>query len=119
MDTISADRTGWIKYDELAGPVLDSSLWEAMSIGSGPLLEPEAHTTVEHGVVTVDASNQALDNSKRVIFSTQGSRIPADGSLSGSPAPNRSPPRPRPPRTSSRRDKPKAAFDHGGRRGCL
>lgn len=82
-----ATRSGWTIYDRLAGPELDSSRWEPLNMGTGPLLEPEARTTVENGVWTVDIaefknfdlSNQALDNSKHVILSTQGLPIPADG----------------------------------------
>lgn len=87
MDSIPVARTGWIKYDELVGPTLQSTHWEPLDIGSGPRLEPEARTTVENGVVTVDVprftnsdvSNQMLDNTKHVYVSAQGFRLPADG----------------------------------------
>lgn len=60
---------------------------EPFDVGSGPRLEPEACTTVENGVVTVDvprflncdATNQGLDNTKHLIFTKQGFRLPADG----------------------------------------
>lgn len=87
MSSLPATRAGWIKYDDLEGPALQSSLWEPLDIGSGPLLESEAHTTIENGVLTIDipkfrnfdASNQMLDNSKHVIFATQDFRLPVDG----------------------------------------
>lgn len=87
MDSNLAARTGWITYDEFVGPTLESSLWEPFDLGSGPRLEPEVRTTVENGVVTVDvprfmnceATNQGLDNTKHLIFTKQGFRIPADG----------------------------------------
>ncbi len=87
MDSIPAARTGWIAYDELAGPALESTLWVPLDIGSGPRLEPEARVTVEDGVVTVDvprftnsgAGNQMLDNTKHVYVSARGFRLPADG----------------------------------------
>lgn len=74
-------------YDDFAGPTLLETLWEPLDIGSGPRLEPEARTTVEDGVLTVDVprfancdpGNQMLDNSKHVIFGRRGFRIPADG----------------------------------------
>lgn len=87
MDIVPAARTGWITYDAFVGPRLDPGLWEPLDLGSGPRLEPEARTTVENGVVTVDilrftnsdASNQMLDNTKHVIFTTRGFRLPATG----------------------------------------
>lgn len=83
----STSRTGWTTYDDLVGPQLDLSLWEPLDLGSGPRLEPEARTTVEGGVLTVDvakfvnadASNQMLDNSKHLMFTTRGFALPADG----------------------------------------
>ena len=83
----SAARSGWATYDQLAGPGVDPTLWEPLNMGTGPLLEPEARTTVADGVWTVDvtefknsdATNQAVDNSKHVILSTRALPIPADG----------------------------------------
>ena len=54
MDSIPAARAGWTEYDELAGPTLDSSLWDPLDLGSGRRLEPGTHTTVEDGAVTID-----------------------------------------------------------------
>ena len=87
MDIAPTATTGWVSYDGFVEPTLDSSLWQALDFGSGPRLEPEARTTVENGVLTVDiprftncdASNQGLDNSKHVILSKQGFRLPSDG----------------------------------------
>src|ERR1019366_2412165 len=84
LQTAQAQRT---KYDEFAGPTLDSSLWEPLSFGPLIRLEPEARTTVENGVLTVDipefkngdSSRQGLDNSKHVMFSKRGFHLPADG----------------------------------------
>ena len=80
-------RGGWTTYDKLVGPEVDGSLWAPLDMGTGPLLEPEARTTVGDGVWTVDipefknanAENQALDNCKHVILSTQSFPIPEGG----------------------------------------
>lgn len=82
-----AAQTGWITYDEFEGPTLDSRLWEPFDVGSGPRLEPKARTAVGNGVITVDvpeftncdATNQGLDNTKHLLLSKQGFRLPADG----------------------------------------
>jgi hypothetical protein len=87
MSTVSSTPSEWVTYDELEGPELDPSLWAPLDFGAGPMIEPDARTTVENGTVTVDiprftvadVSNQGLDNSKHVIFTTQTFRIPADG----------------------------------------
>jgi hypothetical protein len=87
MNSFQATQTQWTKYDEFAGPTLDSGLWEPLSFGPVIALEPEARTTVENGVLTVDIpkftncdpSNQGPDNSKHVVLSKQGLRLPADG----------------------------------------
>lgn len=80
-------QTQWTTYDDFAGPTLDSSLWEPLSFGPIVRLEPEARTTVENGVLTVDipefkngdSSSQGLDNSKHVMFSKRGFQLPANG----------------------------------------
>ncbi|MDR0343897.1 MAG: DUF6081 family protein [Nocardiopsaceae bacterium] len=87
MNGDPAAPTRRTKYDELTGPALDSRLWEPLSFGPLVALEPEARTTVEDGVLTVDIpeftnSNpdvQGIDNSKHVVLSTQGFRLPEDG----------------------------------------
>jgi hypothetical protein len=87
MTSRQVPQTQWTKYDELAGPTLDSSLWEPLSFGPLIRLEPEARTTVENGVLTVDIpefkngdpSIQGLDNSKHVMFTKRGFHLPADG----------------------------------------
>ena len=87
MSDVSDTQPEWVTYDKLAGPELDWSLWEPLDFGFGPRVEPEAQTTVQDGVVTVDVprftvshgSNQGLDNTKHVIFTTQGFLIPEDG----------------------------------------
>jgi len=87
MNISPAARTGWITYDTFVGPALESSLWEPADLGTGPRLEPEARTTVENGVVTVDvpkfmncdSTNQGLDNTKHLILTKQAFRLPADG----------------------------------------
>ncbi|PRY65887.1 hypothetical protein B0I08_10935 [Glaciihabitans tibetensis] len=74
-------------YDPMVGPDLDASLWEPLNIGTGPLVEAGATTTVEAGAVTLripelanaSDSNQAIDNSKHVILSTRAFAIPSDG----------------------------------------
>ncbi len=86
MNNIPTARTGWSTYDKLVGPALEPSLWEPLDFGSGPRLEPEARTTVENGVVTVevprfmncDENNQGLDNAKHLIVTKRGVRLPAD-----------------------------------------
>lgn len=86
MTSDPAVQTGWITYDEFTGPTLDSKLWEPADFGSGPRLEPEARTTVEDGVITVDvprfmncdATNQGLDNTKHLLREKQVLRLPAD-----------------------------------------
>src|SRR5664279_4535075 len=83
MNSFQATQTQWTKYDEFAGPTLDSGLWEPLSFGPVIALEPEARTTVENGVLTVDIpkftncdpSNQGPDNSKHVVLSKQGLRL--------------------------------------------
>ena len=87
MTSLQAAQPHWTTYDEFAGPTLDSSLWEPWSFGPVTRLEPEARTTVENGILTVDIpeftnfdpSNQVLDNSKHVVVSKQGFRLPVDG----------------------------------------
>jgi hypothetical protein len=87
MSSVSAADTGWMKYDRFAGPTLDSNLWEPLTFGPLIRLEPDARTTVEDGVLTVDipeftncdSSRQGLDNSKHVVLSKQGFRLPPDG----------------------------------------
>ncbi len=87
MSTISDTQPEWTTYDELAGPGLDASLWEPLDFGFGPRVEPEAETTVHDGVVTIDVprftaaheSNQGLDNTKHVIFTTRGFHVPEGG----------------------------------------
>lgn len=84
---ISSRENEWTTYDPMNGPELDSSFWEPLNIGSGPLVEAGAITTVENGSVRVhipeftnsSESNQAIDNSKHVILSTQSFSVPADG----------------------------------------
>ena len=74
------------KYDDLSGPLLDESLWAPLVMGT-PRVEKDAVTTVSDGVVTVDIAtfasadpdNQALDNTKHVIFSTRVFDLPATG----------------------------------------
>jgi hypothetical protein len=87
MTSIQAAEPEWTTYDEFAGPTLQSSLWEPLSLGPIIALEPEARTTVENGVLTVDIpkftnhdpSNQGPDNSKHVVLSKHRFRLPADG----------------------------------------
>lgn len=87
MNSIPSTRAGWITYDTCTGPTPDSSPLEPPDFGSGPRLEPEARTTVEDGVVTVDVprfmncdeTNQGLDNSKHLLVTKRGFRLPADG----------------------------------------
>lgn len=87
MEIVPTTSTAWITYDEFAGPTLDPGLWEPADFGSGPRLEPAARTTVENGVLTVDvprftncdASHQGLDNTKHLVFSKRGFRLPAEG----------------------------------------
>lgn len=87
MTSVPAGSVEWTTYDDFAGRDLDSSLWQPLDLGSGPLVEPEARTAVENGVLTVDVArfancdpdNQMLDNSKHVVFTTQGFQISADG----------------------------------------
>jgi hypothetical protein len=87
MTSIPAAQTGRMKYDEFTGPALNSSLWEPLSFGPLVALESEARTTVEDGVLTVDIpeftnsdpGSQGIDNSKHVVLSKQGFRLPADG----------------------------------------
>lgn len=87
MSELSDTRTEWTTYDELHGPELDPALWEPLDFGYGPRVEPKAMTTVQDGVVTIDIptftasddGNQGLDNSKHVMFSTEGFSIPEGG----------------------------------------
>jgi hypothetical protein len=87
MTSLQVPQTRWTKYDEFAGPTLDSSLWEPLSFGPLIRLEPEARTTVANGVLTVDIpeftngdpSIQGLDNSKHVLFTKRAFHLPADG----------------------------------------
>jgi hypothetical protein len=80
-------RTGWTRYDDFVGPELDPDRWEPLTLGGVPRLEPHARTIVRDGIVTVeipeftngDARNQMLDNTKHVIFATQGFPLPEDG----------------------------------------
>ena len=87
MDTDPTARTGWTTYDDFSGTTLDASLWQPADFGSGPRLEPEARTTIENGVITVDVprfmnsdpAHQGLDNTKHLLLSTQAFKLPADG----------------------------------------
>lgn len=87
MSDISDSQTNWITYDQLQGPELDRRLWEPLDFGFGPRVEPEAQTIVQDGVVTIeiprftasDDSNQGLDNTKHVMFTTRGFRVPEHG----------------------------------------
>jgi hypothetical protein len=82
-----AERHRWTTYDEFTGPTLDSTLWEPLSFGALVRLEPEARTTIEDGVLTLDIprftnldpKNQGMDNSKHVVLSKRGFHLPADG----------------------------------------
>jgi hypothetical protein len=83
----SPTRAGWTRYDDFEGPALDAGRWEPLTLGGVPRLEPHARTTVADGVLTVeipeftngDASNQMLDNTKHVVFATQGFPLPEQG----------------------------------------
>lgn len=87
MPNVPAGSAEWTTYDEFAGPDLDSNLWQPVDLGSGARVEPEARTTVEDGVLTVDvprfrncdSDNQGLDNTKHLVVTTQGFRLPPDG----------------------------------------
>ncbi len=87
MDMTPPATSGWTTYDPFEGPGLDPARWQPADFGSGPRLEPEARTTVGSGVLTVDIpefangdpTHQGLDNTKHLLFSTQGFRLPADG----------------------------------------
>ena len=87
MTSLPAAQTGRMKYDEFAGPALDSSLWEPLSLGPRVCIEPDARTTVQDGVLTVDvpeftncdATMQGVDNSKHVVLSKEEFRLPAEG----------------------------------------
>jgi hypothetical protein len=87
LNSFQAAQPEWTKYDEFTGPTLQSSLWEPLSFGPLIRLEPQARTTVEDGVLTVDVpkfsncdtNSHGLDNSKHVVLSKQGFRLPADG----------------------------------------
>ena len=48
MDNTPAARTGWITYDNLMGPTLDSNLWEPANFDSGHCSEPEGEGS-RHG----------------------------------------------------------------------
>jgi hypothetical protein len=80
LNSLQAAQPEWTKYDEFTGPTLHSRLWEPLSFGPLIRLEPEARTTVDiPEFANCDRSNQGLDNSKHVIFSKWGFRLPADG----------------------------------------
>jgi hypothetical protein len=87
MKRFKTTQTQFTNYDAFAGSTLDSSLWEPLAFGPVIALEPEARTTVEDGVLTVDIarftncdpSSQGIDNSKHVVLSKQGFRLPTDG----------------------------------------
>jgi hypothetical protein len=80
MSNAPSPVEGWTVYDELGGPDLDPGLWKPLDFGFGARSEPGAQTTVAAGTVTIDIprftvsddSNQGLDNTKHVIFTTQG-----------------------------------------------
>jgi hypothetical protein len=87
MSIISATQSEWMTYDEFAGPTLDPSLWQPLSLGPHLCLEPQARTTIEDGVLTVDIpeftngdqNRQGLDNSKHVVLPQQSFQLPDHG----------------------------------------
>ena len=89
LATTGAETSRWRGYDPFEGPVLDPGLWEPVTIGSHPRVEPAARTTVEGGALTVDIprftashpEDQVLDNTKHLILSKRTFDIPAAGTV--------------------------------------
>jgi hypothetical protein len=87
MSSAAGSRPGWTRYDDFAGPELDPARWEPLTLGGVARLEPAARTTVADGVLSVeipeftnaDPGNQMLDNTKHVVFATQGFPLPPGG----------------------------------------
>jgi hypothetical protein len=89
-NSLTKGSTEWITYDNFEGPELDTTLWGPLTFGPKVCVEPEAKTTVKDGVLTLDIPRftncdpkiQGADNSKHVILSKQGFKLPAEGTAS-------------------------------------